>query len=140
MDFIKNNTIKGEIEGVQIDCIAHQYPWVYPPIEEENIRLASLQDIAAMKLNAITGNGTRIKDFIDMAYLSAYLTFSEMLDIYEQKYKANRIIALKSLNYFDEINFMEPIRMINGAFNWETIRKRLLEMQKYPNKKLKIKS
>ena len=26
LDFISTNTVKGEINGVQVDCIAHQYP------------------------------------------------------------------------------------------------------------------
>jgi hypothetical protein len=29
LDFISSNTIKGEINGIQIDCIAHQYPWLF---------------------------------------------------------------------------------------------------------------
>jgi len=33
----------------------------------EGIRFASLEDIAAMKLNAVIGNGTRLKDFVDIA-------------------------------------------------------------------------
>ena len=50
--------------------------------------MASPVDIAAMKLNAIAGNGTRIKDFIDLAYLSTLLSLGEMLEAYEHKYKS----------------------------------------------------
>lgn len=70
LDFISKNTLKGEINGVQLDCIAHQYPWINSSVLEDNIRLASYDDIAAMKLNVIAGNGIRIKDFIDIAFLS----------------------------------------------------------------------
>ena len=64
-DYLAFATVKGEIDGVQVDCIAHSYPWIGPFVEEDGIRLASMEDICAMKLNAIAGNGTRIKDFID---------------------------------------------------------------------------
>ncbi len=32
--------------------------------------MLSIRDIAAVKLSAIAGNGTRLKDFIDVAFLS----------------------------------------------------------------------
>ncbi len=134
LDFIAKKTVKGEIEGIQIDCIAHEYPWVDSSVVEENIRLASLPDIAAMKLNAISGNGERIKDFIDVAYLSKYMSLAGMLEGYGKKYGANPIIPLKSITFFDDIQFDEPIRMMEGKYNWAKISRRLLEMQKHPDK------
>lgn len=139
LDFISRSTLKGEIRGVQIDCISHQYPWLSPCVEEDVIRLASPVDIAAMKLNAIAGNGTRIKDFIDLAYLSTLLSLGEMLEAYEHKYKANVIMPLKALTYWEDINFDEPIRMLGSApFKWKKIEKRLLQMQKYPQKRFDL--
>ena len=134
-DFIDRATVKGEIEGVKIDCIAHCYPWIGQPRVEEGIRLASLQDICAMKLNAIAGNGTRIKDFIDVAYLSSRFTLSQMLGFYEEKYHANALIPLKAIIFFDDVNTHEPVRMTNGKkLQWRTIQKRLIDMAKYPDR------
>jgi hypothetical protein len=65
LDFIALNTLKGEIEGIQLDFITHQYPWVQTQNIIENIRLASFTDIAAMKLNAISGNGTILSKISD---------------------------------------------------------------------------
>lgn len=133
LDFISTNTIKGEINGIQVDCIAHQYPWIENFRSEGHIRMARFSDIAAMKLNAVAGNGTRLKDFIDIAFLSYKMTFSNMLDSYVRKYKGNPIIPLKAIIYFEDLNFNEPIRMTGGkSFDWETIRKRLTEMQQFP--------
>lgn len=135
LDFISKNTIKGEINGIKIDCIAHQYPWIDKFIFEENIRLASFKDIAAMKLNAIVDNGTRIKDYIDIAYLSTKLSLNEMLESYEIKYKTNAIIPLKAITYYEDINFNEPLQMLNDkAFNWELIKIRLQDMVNNPEK------
>ena len=134
-DYISRHTLKGEIDGVQIDCIAHQYPWLQDSKEEDGIRLAGLPDICAMKLNAITGNGTRIKDFIDVAWLSTHYSLNQMLDFYEQKYNANVLIPLKAIIFFDEINFNEPVHLTDGKrLNWKTYEKRLLDMEKHPNK------
>lgn len=136
VDYESKNTLKGEINGVLVDCIAHEYPLVQPIIENEGLRLASLLDIAAMKLNAISGNGTRIKDFIDVAYLSGRYSFNQMLESYCQKYKIqNPIIPVKAITYWEEINFNQPIKMLNNPENlWKKVSKRLLDMQKSPNK------
>lgn len=97
--------------------------------------MASIADISAMKLNAIAGNGIRIKDFIDIAYLFSLFSFKDMLHAYERKYKADSVIPLKAIAYWDDINFSEPIKMLNSsAFQWKTIEKRLLEMQRYPDR------
>lgn len=135
LDFISKNTLKGEIDGVQIDCIAHQYPWINPFQLVNNIRLASFDDIAAMKLNAIAGNGTRLKDFIDIAFLSCEIPFSQMLVGYQKKYNSNPIIPIKAISHFDDINYNEPIRMARDSkFNWRKIQKRLKNMQDYPDR------
>lgn len=135
-DFLARSTVKGEIAGVQIDCLSHAYPLVGEINIYENIRLASLHDIAAMKLNAISGNGTRIKDFIDIAYLAEYMSLKEMLNSYQSKYKTmNVLIPVKALTYFDEINFAEPIKMLSSKkFNWKKIEKRIYEMLKNPHR------
>jgi hypothetical protein len=134
-DFIADNTINGEINGIIVDCIEHQYQWIEKYDSFDGIRLAGYKDIAAMKLNAISGNGTRLKDFIDVAYLSEVLSLNEMLHAYHQKYTSNPLIALKSLVYFDDINFDEPIMMAtNNTFSWKKIENRITEMVKFPEK------
>ncbi|MCR5014758.1 MAG: nucleotidyl transferase AbiEii/AbiGii toxin family protein [Bacteroidales bacterium] len=134
-DYLAFATVKGEIGGVQVDCIAHSYPWIRPFIEEDGIRLASMEDICAMILNAIAGNGTRIKDFVDVAYLSSLFSLRQMLSFYEEKYHANPLMPLKGIVYFDDVNKTAPVKMTNGKpLDWKIIEKRLLAMEKYPNK------
>ena len=134
-DYLAFATVKGEIEGVQVDCIAHAYPWLKPFVLEEGVRLASLEDICAMKLNAIAGNGTRIKDFVDVAYLSSMFSLEQMLKFYEEKYHANPLMPLKGIVYFVDINKNAPVKMANGKpLDWKSIEKRLLAMEKFPQR------
>lgn len=134
-DYMAFATVKGEIDGVKIDCISHSYPWIKPHIIDNGISLASLEDICAMKLNAIAGNGTRIKDFIDVAYLSAKFSLHQMLDFYEQKYHANPLMPLKGLVYFADIDKTAPVKMADGKpLKWNMIEKRLLAMEKNTDK------
>ena len=134
-DFMERSIVKGEIKGVQIDCIAHCYPWLNPFEKEDGIRLASLEDICAMKLNAIASNGTRIKDFVDVAYLSSMFSMRQMLSLYEEKYHANPLMPLKGIVFFDDINKAAPVKMADGKpLDWKKIEKRLLAMEKSLNK------
>lgn len=134
-DYLAFATVKGEIEGVQVDCIAHAYSWLKPFVLEEGVRLASLEDICAMKLNAIAGNGARIKDFVDVAYLSSMFSLEQMLKFYEEKYHANPLMPLKGIVYFADINKNAPVKMANGKpLDWKSIEKRLLAMEKFPQR------
>ena len=127
VDFLEKNTLKGSINDIKIDCISHNYPYVDDPLTmKDGVRLYGLKDIAAMKLSAIADDGSRLKDFIDIAFLSTKLSLSDMLQAYQQKYKnSNPMRPLKGLSYFEDINFNEPIQMIRGKYDWKIIEKRL---------------
>jgi len=131
----ERNTIKGIIEDVKIDMIAHIYPLLKDPIIEEGIRMYSLPDIVAMKLGAISNNGTRLKDFVDITYLSTKMSLNEMLMCYAAKYPTSPIHALKSLAYFDDIDFSTSISLCNGKkFSWKKIEQHIRDMIKFENK------
>lgn len=104
MSFQDKNTLKGTIHGVFVDILMHDYPLVKEIIEEEGIRLYSLEDIAAMKINAICLDGTRIKDFIDICFLLDIFSVREILSFYKKKYGLRSDLhALKSLGYFGDL-------------------------------------
>lgn len=129
----------GHIDTIKVDFIRHAYPWVKFPDRIEGIRIASLEDIAAMKLNAISGNGTRLKDFVDVAYLSGYMTLTDMMHWYETKYPGvNGVMALKSLCYFSDIDFSVDIDYVDTNMNWKLIENRLVDMVKQPGKNFSV--
>ncbi len=135
-NYISKNTLKGEIDNVKVDFIAHQYPNIEANLLIENVRMAALPDIAAMKLNAIMSNGTRLKDFIDIAYLSSLLSLNKMQVSYQEKYtNSNPLMIPKALTYFKDIDFTEPINLMVGKLKWQIIEKRLLAMVNNPLKK-----
>ncbi|MFO8234547.1 MAG: nucleotidyl transferase AbiEii/AbiGii toxin family protein [Bacteroidales bacterium] len=107
------NTLKGMIHGVMVDFIAHKYPLAGKILEKEGISMYPVEDIAAMKLNAIAGDGTRAKDFIDMYFLLKIYSISEILDFYAAKYsKRNVFHAFKSLMYFEDIDASDWPNMV----------------------------
>lgn len=63
-------------------------PFVYPIIPIKHIRLSSLEELVAMKLDII-GRGGRKKDFWDIHALLNHFEFQLMLDIYSKRYPYN---------------------------------------------------
>ncbi len=64
----------------------------------------SLSDIAAMKLNAIADNGTRVKDFIDIYFILKSFSLLKILEYYQIKYKNRNVFhVVKSLSYFEDV-------------------------------------
>ncbi len=121
------NTIRGSIGDIKIDLIAHRYPYLFPPIEQNGIRLISEQDIIAMKLSAIAVSGQRSKDFIDIYYALFRFSIGQMLVFYKEKYsQKNDIHILKSLVYFDDVDLSDwPIIIDNPELTWAVVRKRI---------------
>lgn len=90
------------IDDIKVDVVNYPFEWISPIIEEDGIRLASPIDIAAMKVNAIEGRGTK-KDFIDMYMLLQHYSLKEIIAFYQQKYPNYSIFrALRSLTYFED--------------------------------------
>ena len=113
MNYSSKNTLKGSIKNVKIDLISHKYPLVKNPIILQEAKILSIEDIAAMKLNAIAGNGTRSKDFIDIYFILKQYSIKEILGFYNIKYKTrNSLHVIKSLNYFDDISILDWPEMI----------------------------
>ena len=90
------------IDGIKVDFVNYPYPWIDKAVLESQIALASPQDIAAMKMNAIEGRGTK-KDFIDLYFLLKHYSLQELLGFYTQKYPEHSLFrALMSLTYFED--------------------------------------
>lgn len=91
------------LRGIKVDVIDYsRYGWIDPPVVDDGIVLASPRDIAAMKINAVEGRGSR-KDFVDIYMLLQHYTLGELLDFYSMKYPNYSIFrALLSLTYFDD--------------------------------------
>lgn len=102
---LEPNTVLGYIENVKTDFISHDYTLCTPLIHQSSLRLASIKDIGAMKLNAIAHSGQRLKDFIDIYCILETIPLSELLEAYQIKYpNSSLLIPLKALTYFKDID------------------------------------
>ncbi len=120
------NILITDVSGIKVDFVNYQYQLIEKPLEIEGIRMLSTKDIAAMKLNAIAGRGSK-KDFIDLYFLLNEFSLKQMLDFYLQKYHdGSEFMVLKSLSYFEEANEQPQPKMFLN-FNWETCKQKIIE-------------
>lgn len=115
------------VNGIKIDIVNYKYPWIDNVIEEDGLRLAAPTDIAAMKVNAIEGRGTK-KDFIDIYFLLQHFSLNDILRFYQKKYPENSIFrALMSMTYFDDADRqIMPKMFVN--ITWEAIKINIKEI------------
>ena len=113
------------IDNVKVDFVTYRYEFLNPPVVVEGLRLASVEDIAAMKLAAITGRGAR-KDFIDLFFLLGQFSLPQLFDFYRSKYPdGNSFLVFKSLVYFEDAE-LEPMPRMIVPIDWEEIKKRII--------------
>ena len=97
-------TIIGRINKTRFSIFYYKYPLLSETTEFEGIKLASKQDIAAMKIHAMEDRGVK-RDFIDLFFLAKEFSIDQMLEYYDKKYGVleERIFhIIKSMGYFDE--------------------------------------
>ncbi len=127
------------VDNIKVDLIAHQYPWLLQVNNIDNIRMASIDDIGAMKIHAIVQSGNRLKDFIDIHYLLEHRSLDQLVGAYEKKYPdTNRLLAYNAVVYFNDIDFDVPVKLINQPMQWDKINERLTKSIK--NKDVVFKS
>jgi hypothetical protein len=114
------------ILGVTISFFQLPYPLIEPAKTTPwAFGLASLADLAAMKLEAIAGRGSR-KDFVDLFWLcTTEMSLDEVLRYFDRKYPSQRVDMyhrLRSLSYFDDAE-NQPMPDMLRAVDWKDIRK-----------------
>src|SRR4030042_6022720 len=121
------NPLRGSIENIKTDIIAHRYKYINGPFLLDDISILSEDDIVAMKINAIITSGQRIKDFTDIYFLLDKFDISDMIRFYNNKYNQdNDALILKSLIYFDDIDNSDwPVLIKNPDLKIADIKKRI---------------
>jgi predicted nucleotidyltransferase component of viral defense system len=151
IDFLKDNfdtqlemsdkkTIKAEIDGVRFSLFYYDYPLLSRFEKFGEINLASIKDIAAMELFAITNRGAK-RDFIDIYFISKMEGLEKLLECYEKKYKKvkpNIYNVLKGLVYFDDAEDEPMPRMIKSV-SWDKVKEYFRdEVKKIVCKRLEV--
>jgi len=112
------------IDNVKVSFLEYKYPLIKPRLDFEGMNIASVADIACMKLTAISSRGSR-KDFVDLSFILKTVSLTELLKIFEAKFKGidyQKLHIIKSLVFFDEAD-LEPELDYTKPVDWNKVKK-----------------
>ena len=123
-------TLHGELDGVKVSFLAYPYPLLDPtqPIVA-GIPVASLHDLAAMKLSAIISRGRR-RDFMDLHAICRLMDLEEVVSAFRRKSGAmgyNPLTIAKALVYFSDAE-QDPVPVLLQPCDWNEV-KRFFEIE-----------
>lgn len=120
------NILISSINEIKVDFVNYKYPLLQETKIIDFIRLASKEDIAAMKLNAILGRGSR-KDFIDLYFLLNEFSLQQMFGFFKDKYiEGSEFLVYKSLTYFEDADSQPQPKMFK-PFDWDICKQKIIE-------------
>ena len=109
------------INEIKVDIVNYEYKWLSNKISADNLYLATIDDIAAMKLNAIIGRGSK-KDFVDLFFILKDYSLATIMGFYSKKYTdGSAFLVLKSLIYFEDAEIEQMPFMFNNI-TWQTVK------------------
>ncbi|MBI4374237.1 MAG: nucleotidyl transferase AbiEii/AbiGii toxin family protein [Deltaproteobacteria bacterium] len=117
--------VKKEIE---LSFFFYDYPLLEPLVSCEPLLLASLKDIAAMKIVAVEQRGIR-RDFVDLYFLAKKFGLYEIIVATLEKYSGHNVYPiLQALCYFEDADKEpdRPLSLIKPA-PWIEIKKFFLQ-------------
>lgn len=121
---IEPRTLFGTVNGVRVSFFEFRYPLLDAPVPwpDYDCRLASLRDIACMKLSAIVQRGSK-KDFVDLFALGQEgYQLADMLGWYRTKFSIEDIgHVLYALAYFDDADAERMPRMLREV-EWKEVK------------------
>lgn len=113
-------TLQLRINDVKIEFLKHAYPQLTDFDTIQGLRFWSLEDVAAMKLNAISNRGSK-KDFYDVAALLDHSPLTAMISHYQSKYRpASLMMVIRSLAWFDDAD-SEPDPISLRGDTWPSV-------------------
>lgn len=128
MDFTTSKaeagTLHGSLSGVKYSFLEYKYPLLSPSVKLEGFdcSVASLDDLACMKLSALAQRGSK-KDFVDIYALALkHKPLPDILTLYKRKYGVEDMShVLYSLAYFDDADKERMPRML-WKTDWKTVK------------------
>ncbi|EMS35181.1 hypothetical protein C943_02256 [Mariniradius saccharolyticus AK6] len=110
------------IQHTKVDIVRHPHPLIRPIHTIEGLRFFSLEDIVAMKVQAILGRGKK-KDFWDIAALLERFSVRDFVEFHRQKYPNQYLLISvpQAMIYFAEAEEDQDPISLKGQ-TWESVK------------------
>jgi hypothetical protein len=113
------------LQGVPASFFRYDYPLLRPLQDSPwSLRLAHVDDVAAMKLSALAGRGSR-KDFVDLyVYAREVAPLERVFEQFRVKYRGVTVDPyhlLRSLTFFDDAE-AEAMPEMLAPVDWDQVK------------------
>jgi len=134
--YIAGDTLGLSVDGIGVSFFRYPYPLIKSCRETEGVLLASVEDIAAMKILAISQRGRR-RDFIDIYFLIKEFGLKQITEFIKEKYPMfNVYVGLQGLTYFKDAD-EDPEKKRYKLFKkvrWSEVKKFIIkEVNRFKN-------
>lgn len=106
-------TFLARVGGVKFSVFRYRYAVIDPFVEADGVNLASVRDLAAMKLAALMGRATK-RDYVDIHELLVIkrITLPKMVLAFKKKYPGSDVSpALRALTFFGDVFGDMPVML-----------------------------
>lgn len=128
-------------KNVRLSCFYYPYFLLNDLIDVKGINVASLDDLAGMKVVSIAQRGN-FRDFIDIYYLIQKYGLKEILEIAKKKYPEFDVYyGLKGLLYFadaEKDKDIRRIRVFDKNLKWKNVKNYIISQVKTFEKTIHI--
>lgn len=127
--FIAEDSLELNINGIKVSFFWYPYGLIKSAVEIEGVKFASKEDIAAMKILAISQRGKK-RDFIDISFLIKEFGIEQVFEFTKEKYPAfNIYVGLQGLIYFQDADndSGEGRFTMLKKIDWKEIKKYLIK-------------
>lgn len=110
-------------DGVRVGFYGYGYDMVKPILQTEGMALASVEDIALMKMDALLARASR-KDFHDLYAICQRIDLRVLLDLAPRKYPSMRDFEAQVTRHmvaFDRAEVESPLPLIEQV-EWDTVK------------------
>jgi hypothetical protein len=117
-------TLSVVVEGVRVSFFHYPYPFVDAPQPYEGLRVASVLDIAAMKLVAVAQRSAR-RDFVDLYVILQQMPFRTVAARAVQRYGAGFIepvVVGKGLTWFEDADREPDPHYLGQPVPWDDVK------------------
>lgn len=131
----EKDTLFCRVSETECSFFWYQYPMIKEAVKIHGVAIASIEDIAAMKLIAVSHRPAK-RDYLDIFFLLQKFTLDDMFSYVSKKYpNFNPYFALRALTYFEDIKEereQRAIKILDPNFSWEEAKEKIFEeVKKY---------
>ncbi|MCW5906780.1 MAG: nucleotidyl transferase AbiEii/AbiGii toxin family protein [Chitinophagales bacterium] len=104
--------------GIKVDFLSWNTPFIRSAVKEEKLQLVHVEEIAAMKLFAITQRGEK-KDYYDIAVLLQHYSLEKLLGFYSERHPKNDVsVVVRFLVSYSDIEAQpDPVTLVPLTWN-----------------------